>query len=124
VSLHHWVSATLHRGSAGVDIMSEATVHDPAIMAFQDRISAVEGPGLNTDAAKMTVHLRDGRSLSVHIEHCQGSADNPMSDAQLAAKFTLLGEDVIGPERTRNLIALCRHLDELEDAGAIAREAA
>lgn len=124
VSLHHWVSALLHRGQGGIEVMSEACVHDPDIGAFQDRISAVENPALATDAARMTVRLHDGRTLSVHIEHCLGSASNPMSDAQLEEKFTALSQDVIGPERTRKLISMCRNVDDLADAGAIAREAA
>jgi 2-methylcitrate dehydratase PrpD len=124
VSMHHWVSATLHRGVTGVEVMNEECVHDPAISAFQDRIKAVADDSLMTDAAKMSVTLKDGRVLKVHIEHCLGSASNPMPDAQLDAKFSAQSVPVVGPERTRKLIELCRGIDGLADAGVIAKTAA
>lgn len=124
VSMHHWVSGTLHRGHTGVDIMSEACVHDAAIAAFQDRIQAVEDKSLHTDAARLEVSLQDGRRITVRVDHCVGSADNPMSDAQLDAKFHAQADPVIGRERTTKLIGLCRGIDALPAAADLARAAA
>lgn len=124
VSMHHWVSGTLHRGHTGVDIMSEACVHDAAIAAFQDRIQAVEDKSLHTDAARLEVRLHDGKRITVRIDHCVGSADNPMSDAQLDAKFAAQAEPVIGKARTARLIELCRGVDGLAAAADLARAAA
>jgi len=123
VSLHHWTAAALIRGTTGLEVLSAAFVHDPAIIAFQDRIHAVEDASLGSDATEMSVHLRDGRILVSRIDHGIGSASNPMTDEQLDAKFNALCQGVIGAERSRKLIAACRSLEDLADASAIARAA-
>ena len=99
-------------------------LHDPAIMALQNRIVAMEDPDCGADAAAVTLRLNDGRTHMGSVDHCIGSAGNPMTDAQLEAKFTALGDPVVGAVRCRELIALCHDLDRLADAGAIARGAA
>jgi 2-methylcitrate dehydratase PrpD len=71
----------------------------------------------------MTVRLRDGRTLVSRIEHGIGSASNPMTDAQLDAKFAAQSDAVIGAERSRKLIAACRNLENLPDAAVIGRDA-
>ena len=124
VSLQHWCAAVLIRGATGVEVLGDAMVHDPAIMAFQDRIDVTEDPTCGADAAELTVRLHDGRTLVSRVDHCIGSAGNPMTDAQLEAKFTALGDPVVGAVRSRELIARCHRLDSLADAGAIARAAA
>jgi 2-methylcitrate dehydratase PrpD len=123
VSLHHWAAAALMRGATGIEVLSDAFVHDPAIIAFQDRITATEDPSRRADAAEMKVRLNDGRTLVGRVDHGIGSASNPMTDAQLEAKFTALSDAVVGAERSRKLIAQCRNLENLADAGAIARDA-
>ena len=124
VSLQHWCAAVLIRGVSGVEVLSDAVLHDPAIMALQNRIVAMEDPDCGADAAAVTLRLNDGRTHMGSVDHCIGSAGNPMTDAQLEAKFTALGDPVVGAVRCRELIALCHDLDRLADAGAIARGAA
>jgi len=79
---------------------------------------------IETDGAKVTVSLRDGRSLVSRVEHCIGSAANPMTDADLEQKFNGLAETVIGPQRTREVLAMCWEVENVPDAGALARAAA
>lgn len=123
VSLHHWTAAALIRGTTGIEVLSEAFVHDPALIAFQDRVTAVEDSTRGGDCTEMTVRLRDGRTLVSRIDHGIGSASNPMNDAQLDAKFAAQSDAAIGAERSRKLIAACRNLENLADAGAIGRDA-
>jgi len=123
VSLHHWVASVLIRGSSGIEVFSDDFIRDPAIVAFQDRITAVEDPSLGSDSAEMTVHFKDARTLVSRVEHGIGSAANPMTDAHLESKFIELCEGVVGAERCRALITACRDLENLPDAGAIPRGA-
>jgi len=124
VSLHHWCAAVLIRGTTGVEVLGDTMVHDPVILAFQDRIGMTEDPICGTDATELTVRLKGGGTVVSRVDHCIGSAGNPMTNAQLEAKFTALGEPVVGAARCRELIAICHRLETLADAGAIARGAA
>ena len=104
-------------------MFNNAYVHDPELNAFQDRITAIEDSSRKTDSAEVTVHLHDGRALVCNIKHGIGGAGNPMTDAQLETKFTDQCRDVVGAERCVRLVAACRGLDKLADAGSIARDA-
>lgn len=125
VSLHHWTAVAFIRGTARIQDMDEATaVHDPALMAFQDRVEATLNPALAGDAAIVTLTLTDGTSLTCHIEHGIGSATNPMTDRDLETKFRDLAEPVIGPARAAELIAKTWGIEAMADAGDLARAAA
>ena len=65
--------------------------------------------------------LADGRQLHQFIQHAVGSQLHPMSDAQLADKFTGLTEGILPDDRTKRLMDLCWKAWELEDAGEIGR---
>jgi 2-methylcitrate dehydratase PrpD len=123
VSLYHWTAATLIHGVARIQQLQDATVRDAAIVAFQDKVSVVGDAGMAADAADVTITLMDGRSFACRIDHCIGSAGNPMSDAQLTRKFDELAEPVIGTIRTKELIDRCWSAELVADVGDLARAA-
>ena len=123
VSLYHWTAATLIHGVARIQQLQDATVRDAAVVAFQDKVSVVGDAGMAADAAEVTITLKDGRSFACRIDHCIGSAGNPMSDAQLTRKFDELAEPVIGATRTKELIDRCWSVELMTDIGDLARAA-
>jgi 2-methylcitrate dehydratase PrpD len=123
VSLYHWTAAALIRGVARIDELRDPTVQDPAIMEFQDKVEAVGDPAVAADATVVTITLKDGRSHTCRIDHCTGSASNPMTDAQLTGKFTDLAQPIIGAERTQRLVDQCWSIEGMADAGDLSRAA-
>ena len=125
VSLHHWVAACFMRGTAGIqDMDTETAVQDPALMAFQDKVDAVLNPSIAADGTELTVTLNDGTRHVCRIEHCIGSAANPMTDTDLERKFTAMSEPVIGAARTRELVDKTWGIALLADAGELSRASA
>jgi 2-methylcitrate dehydratase PrpD len=124
VSLYHWTAATLLRGTAQIAELQDPTVHDPAVIAFQDKVTTERDDTLKADATEVTITLQNGRSHSCRIEHCIGSATNPMTDEQLTQKFKDLSEPIIGAARTREMIDRGWNVETAADAGDIARAAA
>jgi 2-methylcitrate dehydratase PrpD len=125
VSLHHWTAVTLIRGTTRIEDMdTETAVHDPALMAFQDKVEATLDETLAADAAVVTVVLTDGTRHGCRITHGIGSAANPMSDADLETKFLDLAIPVVGAERAKTLAAQTWAIADLSDAGALGRAAA
>jgi 2-methylcitrate dehydratase PrpD len=124
VSLYHWTAATLIRGTARIEELQDPTVQDPAVMAFQDKVEAIGDPSVTADAAEVTITLKDGRSHTCRIDHCIGSAANPMTDAQLTRKFSELAEPVIGAARAKALIEQSWAVEAMADVGELARAAA
>jgi 2-methylcitrate dehydratase PrpD len=125
VSLHHWTSVAFIRGTARiVDMDTDTAVHDPALMAFQDKVNATLNPDLAGDAAIVTVTLAGGTQHTCHIEHGIGSASRPMTDQELETKFAGMADPVIGADRTRALMRQCWDVEALADAGDLPRAAA
>ena len=56
-----------------------------------------------------------------HIEHTIGSSQNPMTDAQLEAKFTALAEEILPARRVRRLMDLSWNIATLPRAAELAR---
>lgn len=125
VSLHHWTAVAFIRGTARIQDMDEATaVHDPALMAFQDKVEATLDPSLLADAAVVTLTMTDGTTHVCRIDHGIGSASRPMTDAELEVKFRDLAEPVIGAARAVELSAKTWGVERLADAGDLSRAAA
>ena len=87
VSIHHCVALGLVRGTAGVADFEEPAVTDPALAAMRGRVRAVLDPSLPRGAARVTLSLADGRIFTRTVETPLGSEANPLSDAEIEAKF-------------------------------------
>src|ERR1700722_7370986 len=124
VSLYHWTAATLIRGKARIEELQDPTVRDPAVAAFQDKVTVVGDGSVSADAAEVTLALKDGRIHTCRIDHCIGSATNPMTDAQLTHKFSELAEPIIGLARSRELVDRTWAVGTTADVGDLARACA
>jgi len=122
-SVYHAVSAAIVHGAAGEAQFSDACVRDPRVVALRDRVRALEDPAIGRTEARVTIRIRDGRTLSRHVEHALGTLARPMSDADLEAKFRGLAEGLLPPARIEETIRLCWRVAALDDAGAVARAA-
>ncbi len=125
VSLHHWVAVAFVRGTARIaDMDTETAVRDPVLMAFQDKVEAVLNPALASDATAVTLTMRDGTEYRCAIDHCIGSATNPMTDADLERKFVDMAEPIVGAVRTTELVGKTWGIGALADAGELSRASA
>jgi 2-methylcitrate dehydratase PrpD len=119
-SVYYAAAVAIADGAAGERQFSDAKVHDAAITAVRNRVSATADPALAQDQARVAILLKDGRRVEVFVEHAVGSARNPMSDAALDAKFLDLAEGVLPAWQARKVIELCRGIETLPAAAEIA----
>ncbi|MDB5398020.1 MAG: 2-methylcitrate dehydratase [Rhodopila sp.] len=123
-SVYYAAAIAIMAGRAGEAQFTDAAVNDPATVALRDRVETVTDKSLAQDQARVTIKLRDGRSLDRFITHAVGSVEIPMTDQQLAAKFTDLVAGILPDDRARRLMHLCHDPERLGDAGDIGRAAA
>lgn len=116
-SLHHWASAALVRGRAGVLEMQPDCIADPDVAQLRARIEVVTDAGLRSDQANVEVALADGRVLRANVLHARGSRERPMSDVDLDTKFMAQASLVMPVERAEALRALCLGVGALRDVG-------
>jgi 2-methylcitrate dehydratase len=62
---------------------------------------------------RVVVTLDDGRVFEREVEFPRGHAGNPMTDAEVEAKFRTLVEPKYGKERANQILARCWKLEEL-----------
>jgi 2-methylcitrate dehydratase PrpD len=123
-SVYYAAAIGIVAGRAGEAQFSYALVRDPEVIALRDRVATAVDPALVQDQARVKITLRDGRVLERFVAHAVGSVENPMSDAQLDAKFADLAAGILPDDRARHLMKLCRDAEHLDNAGDIARAAA
>lgn len=126
VSLQYSLAEALALGSLGKNAYREASLHDPAILALARRVHyAVDPayPGPGRFKGEVTITLKDGRSFHELEEYNRGSAENPMSDDEIRAKFDENAAGFLDPERRDRLAEQIMRLDLLEDAGALVTSA-
>src|SRR4051812_24858654 len=93
----HSAAVALIDGAAGTTQYSDAKATDPAVAALRRMIRPVADDTVRRDEAHATV-VANGKRHTVHIPHASGTADNPMSDAQIEAKFLANAVPVIGAD--------------------------
>jgi 2-methylcitrate dehydratase PrpD len=117
-SLVHSAAVALIDGAAGVAQYSDAKAADPAVAALRRKVRAVADDTLRKDEAHATI-TAGGRHHAIHIAHASGTADNPMSDAAIEAKFMANATPVIGRERAERARDFVQSLETQPDMRAL-----
>jgi 2-methylcitrate dehydratase PrpD len=90
VCLQYTMAEALYAGSLGKTAYGDAMRLNPEVLALARKVQylvdpSFPGPGRFTGAVRVT--LADGRVIEEIEEYNRGSAENPMSEAELRAKF-------------------------------------
>lgn len=118
VSVQHWAAVALLTGRAGLPEGAEAQVANPDVVALRGKVRTHADDTINRDGARVAVHLTTGETLSREIEHGIGSADLPMTDAQIDAKFIAQAELVLSPAAAADTLRSCREIQFSEDVAS------
>ena len=122
VSLQHWAAVALLTGRAGLDEGALAFVAENAEAAnLRGRCTLESDVSLDVEQAKVTLRMPDGGTETAEIRNALGSLANPMSDAQLDAKFLMQASRTFGAGGAARALASCRALANAPDAAAFVR---
>ena len=120
LSLPYALAAQLRFGAVGLAEFSAERRADPGMAAAMGRISVHPDPAADA-AAQPTVTVTDaaGRRHARRVDDPWGSPTNPLTDAELTAKFHRHAALALPAEAAESLAALVRDLDRLPDARAL-----
>ncbi|GAB7526009.1 MmgE/PrpD family protein [Paraburkholderia sp. 2C] len=118
VSAQHSVAVVLSTGRAGLAEFSDESAADPAVRAFAGRVAFVDDQRFPVEAARVTVLLRSGESVSRTVSAARGSLAVPLSDAELDTKLSELAAYGAPHVDTRRLLDTLWTLDTAPDAAA------
>jgi 2-methylcitrate dehydratase PrpD len=110
----HSAAVALIDGAAGTAQYSDAKATDPAVAALRHKIHPVADETLRKDEAHAAI-VAGGKRYEVHIAHASGTAENPMSDAQIEAKFLANATPVIGAGNAQRAVEWIASLEKQTD---------
>jgi 2-methylcitrate dehydratase PrpD len=126
-SMPYVVATALLHGSVRLDAFTPARLADPEVRDLMGRVElavdATYDRGFPRQrAAWMEIILRDGRILTRHQTTRRGDPDDPLSDAELDAKFRELAGARLGAAAAGSLLADLHALERRGDCELLANE--
>jgi 2-methylcitrate dehydratase PrpD len=119
VSLQYSVAEALYAGELGKHAYSDESRRNPEILGLARKVRYhvdpnYPGPGRFKGAVKVT--LKDGTQFEEVEEYNRGSAENPMTYAELYAKFDENASGFLLPAERARLAEQIQRLEHLPDA--------
>ena len=125
-SLPYAVAAAVTQGATNVTAFYQEKLTDEATLALAQRVSVSADPEMDLrrydyPAARVTVSLHNGRTLTESVVAHHGDHRNPASPDELREKFTFLAGDALGKARARQVMETVARLEELADIRELTR---
>ena len=116
-SLPYIVAATLTDGEVTAKQFAPERFADPKLLTLVKRVKVERHPELSARYPEavgniVTTRLSKGRVFSERVDYPRGHARNPLSDAEVEAKFHNLADAVLGQERAEAVLRSLWRLDE------------
>ncbi|MCH8824133.1 MAG: MmgE/PrpD family protein [Planctomycetes bacterium] len=94
----------------------QSRIDDPALIPIMDKIKVVPNDEFESlfpkfQPSQVTITLNDGNQHQQRVDVPKGDPRDPMTEDEIAEKFTALGKDVVGEERCKQLRELIMGID-------------
>ena len=117
-SVHYIIAAALVRGRFTLDELDGSAYTDPQILALCDRVAYKPDPDMNSlryFSGGVVIETMDGRRLEHREMHNRGSDANPLSAADIEAKFWSNATRAVGHDRAERVLDAVMGLDKAEN---------
>jgi 2-methylcitrate dehydratase PrpD len=117
ISAHYTAAVILHDRALTLAQFEPARYDDPVLRrAAAEQVEIKPDPALSGVQATAEIELADGTKLAARCEHPRGSAENPLSRAQIEGKLRAYAPDRISAAAIDEVV---RAVDRLEDLGSV-----
>ncbi|MEW2550034.1 MmgE/PrpD family protein [Streptomyces sp. NPDC047002] len=123
-SLTHGAAVALTAPRPALEHFTDEGAADPRTAQVAERVEVVADENIGKRGAEVSVTLRSGRVLSGTVTDNKGTPGNPMTDADLAAKFLDVAAPRLGAGPARSLLDTCWAAEDLADFGDLVRRTA
>ena len=123
-SMQYCAAAALAEGRVDFGSFTDGEIADRETRALMERVAMVVDPGLPQGVeqhawSRVTVRLRDGRTLSTEPRGARGHPETPLSDAALHDKFLACARTVLSPDEAVGVAEQIGHLEDIPDIRAL-----
>ena len=120
ISMQHMVACMLIDGIVTFESShDEARMQDPKVQALRKKVTLIGDPAMQkvmpSRQGIVTLTLRNGRKLRHHTKAVRGTAQNPMTRAEVDEKCYHLLAPVLGKSRARKLVDTVWALEKVKD---------
>jgi 2-methylcitrate dehydratase len=120
-SIPYLVAVALQDGAVSPATFTPRRIQDPTLRPVIKKLTVVEEPEFTRrypaeSCTRIEVTTTDGRRLTARTSYPKGHRGNPLTDAEVEAKFRGLAGDALGPNACDRLLAA---VWRLEDAATV-----
>ena len=88
---------------------------DSRIASLAEKVKVVKDPSLPRGVScRMVIMTADDKTYSAQVDYPKGSVQNPMTDAELTAKFCTLASTCLKREQMDEIVQRIDELEKLE----------
>ena len=116
-SIEYCIARALHDGKVALDDFTDEKVNQPDVRRTMKKIRRHLDPSIRgLSGTEMVVKLTDGREIRHHsTEILKGFPQQPLTQEELAAKYTNCARLVLAPQDVERSLQLLESLEEVED---------
>lgn len=121
-SLRHLAALAAYTHPIGPEVLTEEHWTSDAVFALREHVHLVvdeEFQYKEATAAEATLTTRDGTAHSKYVDLPKGRPSNPLSDADMDAKFRSLAEPILGVERADSALAALRGIESVPNCRTV-----
>lgn len=120
-SLPYCTAVALADGDVTLAQFDPKRFTDPALLDLTSKVKIHRDAGLSARYPRgipnrITITLKDGRTLTREVEFPRGHAGNPMTDAEVEHKFRALVEPRYGKARADRMLSACWEMEKWQAA--------
>src|SRR5437868_7313269 len=123
-SLPYCMAAGLVDGMVTPLQFREERVLDKALIPIMDKVKVVPNEEFESlfpkfQPSRVTITTNDGKSYSTRVDVPKGDPRDPMTEDEIAVKFTALGGDVIGRDQCKKLQKFIMSIETANNLGGL-----
>jgi len=124
-SMEYTVASAAVRDRVGLSAFDDNAIDDPAVQRVRERVDFEVDDDLHYDSHEASVRIDTAaNTYERHQENPPGTHENPLTDAELRAKFDECARRAVSAETADALAALFTDLAACDDIAAAVRDAA
>jgi 2-methylcitrate dehydratase PrpD len=123
-SMQFCLAVALREGRAGLAQFTDEKVQEDATQELIQKVNMFvhpefEGPGLGNLPAIVTVHLKNGESVSQRMDSPKGDPDAPLIESEVTEKYRDCAGYVLPPEKVERSLEMLAGLEKLKNVRAL-----
>jgi 2-methylcitrate dehydratase PrpD len=117
LSAHYIAAVILHDRALNLEQFEPARYDDPALRRFAaEKVTVEADPSLSEAQAIAEIATKDGKTVSAKCEFPRGAPENPVSYADIEAKFRTYAPTRLSAAQVEATLAAVRTLEDLPSA--------